>query len=417
MEEKKPSRRKPRRAKPENYYQILGVRADAEQAVIKQKYTELVKAFPPETHPAEFQQIRRAYETLRDPAKRREYDLQRKYGGRVEKIMDETMKLVEAGKWNKAEELCRQAATMLPDNVGIRLVLANILLAQGDMGGFEQEFAVAGNLVPEKDKIHLVGVKARFLLDNDLAEAALQVLDHARALMPDQVSRLTAIYTEVYLELGMTQEAWALAESTLPAPQTENPEDIFAFIHYIYVMIELEQWSKWSGVQQRLRRFLKSIRDEEDRLMVQTALIDEHDWYYRAGRFREAEMFIDLAYYADPKNPYVQRQRPKTQELMRVEKELKRAARDENLFPLVYITAFEWFYQDFWDAEMLNYLRDGLPRELLEQLEEVDEEFAAGIVLLRKKYPLLYRRFQSSWDALFKEKTAYLNREARRRLR
>lgn len=417
MEEKKPSRRKPRRAKPEDYYKILGVRADAEQAVIKQKYIELVKTFPPETHPTEFQQIRRAYETLRDPAKRSEYDLQRKYGGRVEKIMEETMKLVEAGKWNKAEQLCRQAAAMFPDNVGIRLVLASILLAQGDIQGFEQEFAVAGNLVPDEDKIHLVGLKAQFLLDHDLAETALQVLDHARALMPGEVGRLKAIYTDVYLELGMTQEAWALAESTLPGPQTENPEDIFAFIHYIHVMIELEQWSKWSVVQQHLRRFLKSIRDEEDRLMVQTALIDEHDRFYHAGRFREAEMFIDLAYYADPKNPHVRAQRPKTQELMRVEKELRRAVRDQDLFPLVSITAFEWFYEDFLDDETLYYLRNGLPPEVLEQFEEMDEEFAAGIVLLRKKYPLLYRLFQGSWDALFEEKTAYLNREARRRLR
>ncbi|MHB1418560.1 MAG: J domain-containing protein [Bacillota bacterium] len=417
MEEKKPARRRPRQAKLENYYKILGLRADVKQAVIKQKYIELVKAFPPETHPAEFQQIRRAYETLRDPAKRSEYDLQRKYGGRVEKIMDEIMKQVEARKWNRAEQLCRQAATMAPNYASIHLTLANILLAQGDMPGFEQEIEIAGNLIDEEDKISLAGIKARFLLENNLAEKALQVLDQARVSLPGDVGQLIGIYTEVYLELGMSQEAWTLAESSIPEPQTENPEDIFAFIHYIYVMTELEQWSKWSGVQNRLRKFLKSIRDEEDMLMVQTALIDEHDGYYQAGCFRVAEMFIDLAYYADPKNPDVRNQRPKTQEMMRVEKELKRAMGDSNLFPLVHIIAFEWFYKDFLDAEMINCLRNGVPPEVLEEMEELDEEFAGGIVLLRKKYPLLYRQFQSSWDTLLKEKTAHLNREARRHLR
>ncbi|MHB1127347.1 MAG: J domain-containing protein [Bacillota bacterium] len=417
MEEKKPTRRRSRRAKLENYYKILGLRADAKQVVIKQKYIELVKAYPPETHPAEFQKIRRAYETLRDPAKRSEYDLQRKYGGRVEKIMDEALALAVAGKWNNAVQLCRQAAAMAPDNVGIRLTLANILLAQGDMQGFEQEIEIADSLVPEEDKIRLTGVKAKLLLDNDLAEEALQILVHARVLWPEKVGQLKDIYTEVYIELGMMEEAWTLAESILPDPQTESPEDIFVFIHYLNVMIDLEQWSKWSGVQNRLRKFLKSLRDEEDRLMVQTVLIDEHDGHYHAGCFREAEMFIDLAYYAEPKNPHVRQQRPKTQEMMRVEKELKRAMRDENLLPLVYITAFEWFYEDFLDPEMLFYLRNSVPPEIMEGLEEMDEDFAAGIILLRKKYPLLYRQFQGRWDTLLKAKTAHLNREARRHLR
>ena len=48
---------------------------------------------------------------------------------------------------------------------------------------------------------------------------------------------------------------------------------------------------------------------------------------------------------------------------------------------------------------------------------QIDEMFAQGIVYLRKKYPLLYRRFQNDWDEIFAERIQDLNREARRQLK
>lgn len=66
---KKTNRRKKKQSM-ENYYKILNTRANASQLTIKKKYIEMVKQYPPETHPEEFQKIRQAYETLRDPVKR-----------------------------------------------------------------------------------------------------------------------------------------------------------------------------------------------------------------------------------------------------------------------------------------------------------------------------------------------------------
>ncbi|MGD0152941.1 MAG: hypothetical protein ABSC17_04145 [Thermacetogeniaceae bacterium] len=105
----------------------------------------------------------------------------------------------------------------------------------------------------------------------------------------------------------------------LPAPEEEQaPEQISLFILYINTLIDLERWSDWSRVQARIRKFLKSITDEEDRLMIVASLTDEHDAWFEAGFFRAAEMFIDLAYYIDSKNPQLQRQRRETQDMMHV---------------------------------------------------------------------------------------------------
>ncbi len=417
MEEKKPARRKPRRAKAEDYYKVLGVAANASQTVIKQKYIESVKAFPPETHPEQFQQIRRAYETLRNPAKRSEYDIQRKYGNKIEKLMEQAAKYMEKGQWSKAEELCRQAVKISPENPGVHLGLAGILLKQGDQDGFEEQFAAAFDVAPEDAKPLVLVLQARLLSEQEMTEDALRVLERAMERYPELPASHSAIYLEVYIDMGMEKEALNLAESLLPAPDSRDPEDIFSLIGYVNVIMDLERKERFSAIQTRIRKFIKSFADKEDRLMIQAALFAEHDTLFNLGLFRRAEMYIDLAYYAEPNNPHVREQRRQTQELMRIEKELHRAARDEDLFPLVHLTATKWFYEECLLAEALEGFLDGALSEVLQELEIMDEDYAAGIAYLKRRYPLLYRRFQAKWEELFKEKTALLNREARRRLK
>ncbi len=203
----------------------------------------------------------------------------------------------------------------------------------------------------------------------------------------------------------------------LPAPEEQAPEQISAFILYINVLIDLERWSDCAHIQARVRKFLKSITDEEDRLMIVASLKDEHDAWLKVGFFRAAEMFVDLAYYIDSKNPLLQRQRRETQGMMHVEKEIRRINRDRDILPLIFLHAFEWFYEGYCPPEILFSLRASLPPDLMSEMQEMNEELAESIVRLRKRYPLTYRLFQARWEALFQEQAGHLNREARRRLR
>jgi len=51
-------------------YEVLGLTSDAGETEIRQRYLELVRAFPPERAPERFAAIHAAYEALRDPAER-----------------------------------------------------------------------------------------------------------------------------------------------------------------------------------------------------------------------------------------------------------------------------------------------------------------------------------------------------------
>lgn len=419
METTKPSGDRSRKPKLENFYKILGVRANATQASIKQKYIASVKSFPPETNPEEFQQIRRAYETLRDPLKRRQYDLMRKYGGKIEKMMEEIWKYMEDCNYTKAVDLVKQLIELMPEDHNIHLVLAQIAILDEDYPAFYEQFDIVEKMAPDQEKPMLMVVKAKMLLEEEDPEEALLVLDEARSNFPEEMHLFLSLYTDVYTDLGREDDLWELILTLVPAPGSETPRDILIFIYWLNTMFELEQWSFKSKIQQRIRKLLKSVKSEEDKLMITEVLQDEHDGFFGVGRFREAEIYIDFLYYIDSANPEVQKQRNETQELMRVEKEIHKLQRDETIFPPISFHAMEWFYSDYWSPEHFEVMRMGVPfldSEAGEDLQ-IDEMFALGIVSLRKKYPLLYRCFQNDWDELFVERIQNLNREARRQLK
>jgi len=419
METSKSSRSRSRKPKLENFYKILGVRANATPVSIKQKYIAAVKACPPETHPEEFQQIRRAYETLKDPLKRREYDLMRKYGGKLEKMMEDIWKLVETGHYAKAETLVNQLIELMPEDHNIHLILAQIALLKEDLPEFNEQFEFVLKNAQDQDKPMLMVVKARMLVEEAEPEEALRVLDEARLNYPEEIHLFLNLYTDVYTDLDREDDLWEFTLTLVPAQGTETAKDILIFIFWLNMMIELEQWSFKAKIQQRIRKLLKSVKNEEDKQMIASTLEDEHDGYFDAGRFREAEIFIDFLYYLDSTNPEVQKQRRKTQEMMRVEKEIQKLQRDETIFPPIHFLALEWFYSDYWPPEELEYLSMSVPFLDSEAGEnrQIDEMFVQGIMSLRKKYPLLYRYSQDDWDELFAERVQNLNREARRQFK
>jgi molecular chaperone DnaJ len=66
---------------PRSYYEVLGVSPHATEAEIKRAYRALARRYHPDSNPADsdaearFKEITLAYETLRDPERRRRYDM------------------------------------------------------------------------------------------------------------------------------------------------------------------------------------------------------------------------------------------------------------------------------------------------------------------------------------------------------
>ena len=67
-------------AEKRDYYEVLGIPKDADDAAIKKAYRALAKKYHPDTNPGDaaaaekFKEASEAYSVLSDPDKRRQYD-------------------------------------------------------------------------------------------------------------------------------------------------------------------------------------------------------------------------------------------------------------------------------------------------------------------------------------------------------
>ncbi len=89
-----------------NFYEVLGIDRAADERAIKKAYFALVRKFPPETHPEEFQRIREAYEVLANPHSRADYDAVNQYdqyGAEVSAHLKAGTEAMEHGDWPRAQ--------------------------------------------------------------------------------------------------------------------------------------------------------------------------------------------------------------------------------------------------------------------------------------------------------------------------
>lgn len=59
----------------ENPYEVMGLPPTSSEEDVRRAYFRLVREYPPEQDPEQFKRIRAAYDVLRDPVRRAEWDL------------------------------------------------------------------------------------------------------------------------------------------------------------------------------------------------------------------------------------------------------------------------------------------------------------------------------------------------------
>lgn len=401
----------------ENHYKVLGVRSNARPETIKKAYIQRVKACPPETHPAEFQEIRRAYEVLRDPVKRRDYDLLRNHGEDLDSMMEEVASYVNRGDWNKAVSILERVVKMHPSFIPAYGALATIALMEKDEKSFAYYFETAiERATTDDERIFVLAHFAEMHLSMEHAEIALTLIERLDRTYPDRKDEWNGLRIQVYCDVGREEEAWGLMTERIPTLEAQNPDDLKLFIDWVNLLIQLEKWSLWSKVGPRVRKFLRILQDDDDKEAALLALLQEHDACVEVDEFRGAIVFLELAKELRPRDERISLRLRSTQQRKLLTEEVNRLMRDEQIFPWVNIQALVWVSNDMNDEELKKVIHEDLS-PMMQKYEDWNDEIAQGILRLKKRYPILYGLYQERWDEIYTEKTRGLNREARRRLR
>ncbi len=414
------SRRKSKKKAPmENYYKVLGTTAKASEKTIRERYITKVREFPPETHPEEFQKVRLAYDTLKDPKKRQEYDLQRTHGGRLERLIKKAKKHIQEGEQDKAKALLSKALSLAPGKLELHYALGSIYLDEEEYEGFEHQFSEAYKVAPENYKAKVLANKAEVALDCDEEEMALEILENLQALHPEEAEEFAHLLRRAYMDLDMGEELWELAQAKV----NELPLDALEashwprYLHWLNALTFTENWSLKSKVMSRVRKYLKNVilsQEEEARVVADLRNFSEEAMAY--GDYKEASVFLELLKYMQPKDSHVISLMSRFQKEKQLDEEVNRLNKDPYIFPLVRVEAMKMYLLNNFPEKLLSFVMS-VPPNLEEMYGSDDEEFAYGLALLKKKYKGVYREYQEKWDRLFEEKQGNLNREARRSIK
>jgi len=389
-----------------NWYKILGVRSNATPKSIKTAYIAKVKEFPPEQHPEEFQRIRAAYDVLRDPVKRAEYDFARKYGDSLDSILQAAEEALVQGKLEQAEELVGKALERAPDHINALITRSIIHLMKDQFEQFEQVWARLDQLTEsDRDRVSSGMVKARILIDFDREEEALAVMRRLDERCRKLRKHYAYFYAQILDQNGRDEEAWKLMEETEAELVGEPPEDLLTFyIQWTKAMLYLQKKQFWDKVKHRFRSFLKSLIEPADKMMAVEALLDDAASFSERGAYKEAAIFVELAYFIDPRNPEVLTLRREIQEGSRLFEEIQRLHRDRSIFPAVSIKALELFTRRSGLDLLFPATLDMIPPNILDEIggeKAAHGFFAAGIRKLRSKYPIVYKAFQDEWEEMY----------------
>lgn len=95
-------------------YTLLGIEPEATDKEVRKAYFLTLKQFPVDKFPQKHQDIREAYDTLKDQNKRSEYDAKQEAGTDTEPIIVEAKELMEAENYEGAIVLLKKAVVLVP---------------------------------------------------------------------------------------------------------------------------------------------------------------------------------------------------------------------------------------------------------------------------------------------------------------
>lgn len=408
-------RRKKATRQVDDYYALLAVDENATPDILKRAYIEQVKQYPPEAHPDEFKKIRLAYDTLRDETLRKEYDILRKYGESIEDLVYEA---TSGNITANTVKLLERAIAIDPQNIPARLTIAYAYAKRANFAAVEHQFIELKEIVPPEKWPAVWCNKITLLLQVRRFEDAYIELQHLQEELPATIGKFWNLYLNVYAAVG--RESQFLSEIARKIQENAAPTaaDIGLYIAWIQIADSLDERGKCAKAQAAAKQFLKKFSGRDDIHLLVAALTEEYHKCREHADFRGAKIFADLAVSIDKSNQELKQSAMQVQTVESMLNEIDRAMADRKIFPLVLLDVLHWITDEFHVMDdALEQLTDALPEEFMEELQVMAEAYAAGIIHLKKRYPVIYRYYQQRWQDLFKEKTAGLNREERRSLR
>ncbi|WP_042459994.1 J domain-containing protein [Neobacillus dielmonensis] len=246
----------------ENYYAILEVDVSSSFEHIKKAYFRLIRKYPVERCPDEFNRIRNAYDTLKDAKMRQEYDSKLLYGQEMESLRSEGLDAYHNhDDFYKASECFKKLLVIEPGLSDIRNFYALSLFYIGEEDKAIRQFQRLIQIEPDDFTYQLN--YAKVLEDVGPEEEALQQFKRIYLLFPSNIEALFAL-VDHHIKRKEFPKALSLLDKEI---NNEKQEGMHVY-YYLKKRIQLSAVLKEKGLLtntiQLIQEFLKEKPNEKE---------------------------------------------------------------------------------------------------------------------------------------------------------
>ena len=378
-----------------SHYDALRVPRDADAETIRASYLALVKEFPPETHPDQFETIRVAYEVLKDPESRRQYDRERFYGASLTTLRDRARALMDRDRIQDAVDVWRQV-------VDIRPTAADYLsLARGydaleqrttALAMFDKALEYAEGEAQEVEiliqRAHGAGSSDQQIVEELIAIGDAYSIEVRRAIAND-------VFVH-YENMGQASQGIAYYLQLIPRKTYLTADEFHLYLELLSLVQDQ------AGMEAEFRKILRRAkaaaqraatgpyRDAimEDMLRTVEKASDE------GINLQLGKAYIQLAQAIQPENQEIPQMLDVAEGETALEFEMARMIARMDLPSDLVMRVFQSYIAEFdaglFPGGLLNEL-SALARQISEPLDRA--EAVETVEMMKKTYPRLYRKY------------------------
>ncbi len=375
---------------PPSHYDVLGVPSEADADAIRTRYLALVREFPPETHPAQFQAIRLAYDILKDPDTRHQYDRERFHGASLTDLRSRVRDLV-------ARDHIAEAVNVLHKVVDIRPTMADYMelanryetLRRIDLAGKMLDQALKYAETEEERvgvairRVHLGSPFHDTIIENLLAIAERYPQAGPALIAPD-------LFTH-YADIGQVRKGMAYFRSLIPRRKYLTLAEFRIYLEWVAVLNHGSLVKEMNTVVERAKAAAKNVALGPHRDLARTELLDRSQDAHAAMDLRLAAIYADLARTIDPADETAQTLRRTVVDMYLLQSQLSRLINDLRI-PTELVRQILDGLRTKYHISVGDSLTNSLPlRPSLDRpLNPADM-----VEHVREMYPRVYRAFQS----------------------
>ncbi|MDR1548937.1 MAG: DnaJ domain-containing protein [Hungatella sp.] len=133
----------------DSYYHLLGADRNADSKSLKSGYFKAIRKYPPDTEPEMFKEVRKAYEILMNPEKRKEYDEICGLKPEVQKAYYEIINLMEQKAFEEGIRYCDEVMLREGSQDILCFLQGKLYLLNNNPGKAVREFEMLSGKEPE----------------------------------------------------------------------------------------------------------------------------------------------------------------------------------------------------------------------------------------------------------------------------